>query len=88
MTSYTCEIIVLDNYFKIVYFRGIKIVCSLLCNVCMGFATNIITILELRGDGFQFSDFSSPVSRDDNFNMYAVVGILLFDSVLYLIFAW
>ena len=72
----------------IIFHRVVKILCSLLSNICMGFAINIITILETRGDGFQFSDFTNPLSKDDSFNMYAIVGMLLFDSIFYMAIAW
>ena len=48
----------------------------------------MISILELRGEGFQFSAFSSPLSADDSFNMHAVIGMLVFDAVLYFLAAW
>ena len=60
----------------------------LFSNTCIGIAIDVISILELRGEGFQFSDFYTPLSVDDKFNMYAVVGMLLFDSILYSVIAW
>ena len=60
----------------------------LLSNTCIGMAVDVISILELRGDGFQFSDFYSPLSVDDQFNMYVIMVMLLFDAFLYFIVAW
>ena len=48
----------------------------------------MISILELREEGFQFSAFSSPLSADDSFNMHAVIGMIIFDTVLYFLTAW
>lgn len=54
----------------------------------MGIAVNIISVLELRGDGLQFSDYVNWLSSEDPFNIYAVVGILLFDCFILMVLAW
>lgn len=57
-------------------------------NTCIGMAVDIISILELREEGFQFSDFYSKLSVDDSFNMNFIVGMLLLDTLLQFLLAW
>ncbi len=71
-----------------IFHSEVKVLSCLFSNTCIGMAIDVISILELRGEGFQFSDFYTPLSADDKFNMYAIVGMLLFDSMLYFIIAW
>lgn len=54
----------------------------------MGLAVNVISLLELRGDGLQFSNYGSPLSLDDQFSMLIITAMLLVDSIIYLLIAW
>ena len=76
----------MHNYISL--YRAVKVVSCIFSNTCMGLAVNVISILELQGDGFQLSDFTEPVNADDAFNMYAVISMLTFDFLLYMIIAW
>ena len=71
-----------------IFHRWVKVLSCIFSNTCIGLGVNVISILELREEGFQFSAFSSPLSADDSFNMHAVIGMLVFDAVLYFLAAW
>ena len=66
----------------------VKVCSCLLSNTCMGLAVNVISLLELRGDGLQFNNFAAPLSLDDQFNMLVITLMLLLDSAVYLLVAW
>ena len=54
----------------------------------MGLAIQVISGLEQQQVGVTFQNFASPVSVDDSFNLAIVCGMLVFDTVLYMLIAW
>lgn len=41
-----------------------------------------------EGPGIQWSTINQPVTVDDNFTMFDVIGMLIFDSLLYGLITW
>ena len=68
--------------------RGGKVASCILSNTCMGLGVEVISRLEQRLVGLQFSNLFQPLSADDDFNMAWVLGMLLFDAIVYMIIAW
>ena len=54
----------------------------------MGLGVEVLSRLEQRQVGLQFSNLFQPLSADDSFNMAWVLGMLLFDSIIYMVVAW
>ena len=54
----------------------------------MGLGTNVLSTLEIRGEGVQWSNVGRAVSEDDSFNLAAVYGMLILDSIIYMLIAW
>ena len=48
----------------------------------------MLSQLELRQEGLRWGNAASPLSAEDNFNMVWVYGMLLLDSILYMVVAW
>ena len=67
---------------------GAKIVACFLSNTCVGLGVNVISTLEIRKEGATLSNVGQPVSLDDSFNMGIVFGMLILDSVIYMLIAW
>ena len=67
---------------------GGKVGSCILSNTCMGLGVEVISRLEQRLVGLQFSNLFEPLSADDPFNMAWVLGMLLLDSIVYMIIAW
>ncbi len=42
---------------------------SLISNVCIGYAIQVLTVLEVQEDGLQFSNLFTPLSTDDSLSM-------------------
>ena len=60
----------------------------MLSNICLGLGVEIISRLELRLEGLQWNNVATPLSADDDLNMAWVFGMLLIDSVVYLLLSW
>ena len=60
----------------------------MLSNTCMGLAMEVISRLEQRGEGLQWNNVADQLSVDDQFHVGWVIGMLLIDSVLYMLIAW
>ena len=54
----------------------------------MGLGTNVLSTLEIRGEGVQGSNVGRALSEDDSFNLAAVYGMLILDSIIYMLIAW
>nr|XP_060642190.1 phospholipid-transporting ATPase ABCA3 isoform X1 [Anolis sagrei ordinatus]XP_060642191.1 phospholipid-transporting ATPase ABCA3 isoform X1 [Anolis sagrei ordinatus] len=65
-----------------------KLSSCLISNVAMAMGAQLIGMFEGKGTGVQWRDLMKPVSVDDNFTLAHVLGMLLFDSVLYGLVAW
>uniref|UniRef100_G3SMA0 ATP binding cassette subfamily A member 3 n=1 Tax=Loxodonta africana TaxID=9785 RepID=G3SMA0_LOXAF len=65
-----------------------KLFSCLLSNVAMAMGAQLIGKFEAKGTGLQWRNLLSPVSVDDNFSFGQVLGMLLFDAVLYGLVAW
>ena len=65
-----------------------KVIACFLSNTCMGLGINVISTLEIREEGITFSNAGEPVSLDDSFNMGIVFGMLILDSIIYMLIAW
>ena len=68
--------------------RAAKVCACLLSNTCVGLGVEVLARLELREVGWQFSNFASPLSLDDDFNMAWVCGMLALDAIAYMLAAW
>ena len=54
----------------------------------MGLGVEVISRLEQRLVGLQFGNLFQPLSADDPFNMAWVLGMLLVDTIVYMLLAW
>ena len=54
----------------------------------MGLGVEVLSRLEQRLVGLQFGNLFQPLSADDSFNAAWVFGMLLLDSIIYMIIAW
>ena len=54
----------------------------------MGLAMEVISRLEQREEGLQWTNVGVPLSVDDHFNVSLVMVMLLVDSVVYMLIAW
>ena len=59
----------------------------LLSNTCLGLGVEVISRLEQRLEGLQWDNIATPLSADDGLNMAWVLGMLLIDSFIYMIFS-
>ena len=59
-----------------------------LSNACMALGIEVITRLELRLEGLQWSNLATPISEDDQFNIGWVFLMLLIETVFYMVLAW
>eukprot|EP00051_Salpingoeca_urceolata_P027249 m.480607 g.480607 ORF g.480607 m.480607 type:complete len:1709 (+) comp21902_c0_seq1:465-5591(+) len=55
---------------------------------CMAMGGNVISIFEASGAGVTWSNFHEPVSADDSFSFAIVLGMLMFDTLYYLVLTW
>ncbi|XP_035876910.1 ATP-binding cassette sub-family A member 3 isoform X1 [Phyllostomus discolor] len=65
-----------------------KLFSCILSNVAMAMGAQLIGKFEAKGTGVQWQDLLSPVNVDDDFSFGQVLGMLLFDSVLYGLVTW
>ena len=68
--------------------RGGKVAFCILSNTCMGLGINTISLLEIRGEGVQWDNFSQDISLDDDFHLGYVFLMLILDSIVYMLIAW
>ena len=54
----------------------------------MGLGVNVLSTLEIRGEGVQGDNVGAALSEDDSFNLAAVYGMLILDSFIYMTIAW
>lgn len=54
----------------------------------MGLGMEVISRLEQREEGLQWTNIAGPLSVNDQFNVCWVMGMLLVDSIVYMLFAW
>ena len=60
----------------------------ILSNTCVGLGVDALSQLELRQEGLTWNNVASPLSLDDNFSMIWVFGMLVLDSIIYMVLAW
>ena len=65
-----------------------KVGFCLLSNTCVGLGVEVLSQLELRQEGLRWGNAATPLSADDDFHMAWVYGMLLLDSILYIVLAW
>ncbi|KAM8824363.1 phospholipid-transporting ATPase ABCA3 isoform 1-T4 [Synchiropus picturatus] len=65
-----------------------KVSACLISNVAMAMGAQLIGMFEGKGTGIQWSNLFDSVTVDDDFSMAQVLGMLLFDAVLYGLVAW
>ena len=70
------------------YVSGGKIGMCALSNACMALGVEVISRLEQRLEGLQWSNVATPLSTDDQFNVGWVFFMLLMEAFLYMILAW
>lgn len=68
--------------------RGVKVGFCLLSNTCVGLRVEVLSQLELRQEGLRWGNAASPLSADADFRMAWVHGMLLLDSILYMVLTW
>eukprot|EP01147_Barroeca_monosierra_P008644 gene8644-1051_t len=54
----------------------------------MAIGAQLISEFEGRGDGVQWSTLTEPVSADDPFTFGTVIGMLIFDAIIYGVLTW
>ena len=54
----------------------------------MGLGVNVLSTLEISGEGVQGDNVGRALSEDDSFNLAAVYGMLILDSIIYMSIAW
>jgi len=64
-----------------------RILLSILSNVAMGNACQLIGVYESRGSGLKWSNFNVPPSVDESFSFLHVIIMLIFDSIFYMLLA-
>ncbi|XP_032896611.1 ATP-binding cassette sub-family A member 3 [Amblyraja radiata] len=65
-----------------------KMASCLLSNVAMAMGCQLIGMFEGKGTGIQWSNINQSVTVDDNFTIFDVIGMLIFDSLLYGLITW
>uniref|UniRef100_A0A668AI68 ATP binding cassette subfamily A member 3 n=1 Tax=Myripristis murdjan TaxID=586833 RepID=A0A668AI68_9TELE len=65
-----------------------KVSACLISNVAMAMGAQLIGMFEGKGTGIQWSNLFDSVTVDDDFSLAQVLGLLLFDAVLYGLVAW
>eukprot|EP00730_Choanoeca_flexa_P008671 TRINITY_DN12519_c2_g1_i12.p1 TRINITY_DN12519_c2_g1~~TRINITY_DN12519_c2_g1_i12.p1 ORF type:complete len:1527 (+),score=451.98 TRINITY_DN12519_c2_g1_i12:2-4582(+) len=60
----------------------------LLSPSCIGVGSNILASREASGQGVTFDNLSDPASELDDFSMASVFGMLILDTILYLLVTW
>lgn len=60
----------------------------ILSNTCVGLGVDVLSQLELRQEGLTWNNVASPLSLDDHFSMIWVFGMLVLDSIIYMVLAW
>lgn len=59
-----------------------------LSNACMALGIDVISQLELRLEGLQWSNLATPITEDDQFSVGWVILMLLLETILYMVLAW
>ena len=67
---------------------GGKIAFCFLSNTCMGLGINTVALLEIRGQGVRWNNFTEDISLDDDFHLGYVFFMLIVDSIIYMLIAW
>ncbi|XP_029015057.1 phospholipid-transporting ATPase ABCA3 [Betta splendens] len=65
-----------------------KVSACLISNVAMAMGAQLIGMFEGKGTGIQWHNLFESVTVDDDFTLAQVLGLLLFDAVLYGLVAW
>ncbi|KAM3864274.1 phospholipid-transporting ATPase ABCA3 [Diretmus argenteus] len=65
-----------------------KVSACLISNVAMAMGAQLIGMFEGKGTGIQWSNLFDSVTVDDDFSLAQVLGLLLFDALLYGLVAW
>ncbi|XP_036408284.1 ATP-binding cassette sub-family A member 3 [Megalops cyprinoides] len=65
-----------------------KVSACLVSNVAMAMGAQLVGMFEGKGTGIQWSNLFEPVTVDDDFSLAQVMGLLLFDALLYGLVAW
>uniref|UniRef100_A0A3Q3GMJ2 ATP-binding cassette, sub-family A (ABC1), member 3b n=1 Tax=Labrus bergylta TaxID=56723 RepID=A0A3Q3GMJ2_9LABR len=65
-----------------------KVSACLISNVAMAMGAQLMGMFEGKGTGIQWSNMFDSVTVDDDFSMAQVLGLLMFDAVLYGLVAW
>jgi len=54
----------------------------------MGLGVNVLSTLEIRGEGSTWANSGKAVSADDDFNLGIVFTMFILDSIIYMLIAW
>ncbi|XP_077413237.1 phospholipid-transporting ATPase ABCA3 [Vanacampus margaritifer] len=65
-----------------------KVSACLISNVAMAMGAQLLGMFEGKGTGIQWCNLFDSVTVDDDFSLAQVMGLLLFDAVLYGLVAW
>ncbi|XP_051987338.1 phospholipid-transporting ATPase ABCA3 [Xyrauchen texanus] len=65
-----------------------KVSACLISNVAMAMGAQLIGMFEGKGTGIQWHNMFESVTVDDDFSLAQVLGLLLFDALLYGLVAW
>lgn len=75
-------------YYGYLILSAAKVGSCILSNTCLGLGVEVLSRLEQRLEGLQWSNIAAPLSADDDFNMAWVFGMLLIDAIGYMILSW
>ncbi|XP_062036032.1 phospholipid-transporting ATPase ABCA3-like [Lepus europaeus] len=80
------QVIVIDQYAVMSLTQ--KVSACLIANIALAIGVDLLCKMEMKGDGLQWNNLSSPVTPGDTFTLAHVFGMLLFDACLYGLVAW
>ncbi|XP_069920746.1 phospholipid-transporting ATPase ABCA3 isoform X5 [Oryctolagus cuniculus] len=80
------QVIIIDQYAVMSLTQ--KVSACLIANIALAIGIDLLCKMEMKGDGLQWNNLSSPVTPGDTFTLAHVFGMLLFDACLYGLVAW
>ena len=78
----------LYSSFAFVVCRHTKSVACLVSTMCMGFGSRQILVWESRNVGVKWSNIGDGPTVEDDFSVGIAIGMMMLDTVIYLIIAW
>ncbi|XP_069920743.1 phospholipid-transporting ATPase ABCA3 isoform X2 [Oryctolagus cuniculus] len=86
ISTFFTNVIIIDQYAVMSLTQ--KVSACLIANIALAIGIDLLCKMEMKGDGLQWNNLSSPVTPGDTFTLAHVFGMLLFDACLYGLVAW